>query len=248
MSFAQRLLAVFFALSGVVLLGTQSPVLASQGETTCSAYTTRFGDTAASVATQFGVTPAQLAQENQAVIIAEAGSLLPGIALRVCAVAPQAAAHARAALAVAALADQPCQSAAYWPSGGFDTDTTPPGCYAGDYRINPRAFPQTTANFGGCDWWPRALHPTWDIWSLPKHTTPKVGAAIWFAGGEQGAASEGHWGVVIAISANGHMILSSEMNTTYYNRFGTGGTQGGFGHVIYRYIWNDPPRTLYVYP
>ncbi|MBA3824657.1 MAG: hypothetical protein H0X24_12280 [Ktedonobacterales bacterium] len=244
MAFSKRLLAVFFALGGLLALGNGSPVFAAGG-TTCSPYAVQLGDTAASVAAHFGTSVARLAQDNQ--IIAFSGSrMLPTTAtVQVCKTAN--AAYPRTSIATA-LRGQPCQSGNYWPSGTLNTDATPPGCYSGDYRIASAHYPRVPTTFGGCDWWPRALHPTWDIWSLPKHTTPKVGAVIWFAPGEQGAASEGHWGVVVAISADGRYILSSEMNTTYYNRYGHGGAQGGYGHVIYRYIRNDAPRTLYVYP
>ncbi len=241
MALSKRFLAVLFALGGLVALGNGTPVLAAE-RMACSSYVVQFGDTTASVAARFGTTAAQLAHDNAMVAYAGTGMLTPTATLQVC-----RAGAGRTATSYA-LSGQPCQSADYWPSGTLNTDTLPPGCYAGDYRVNSGNYPRVPTTFGGCDWWPRALHPTWDIWSLPKHTTPRVGAVIWFSPGEQGAASEGHWGVVVAISDNGRVILSSEMNTTYYNRLGHGGTQGGYGHVIYRYIWNDAPRTLYVYP
>ena len=243
MAFRKQLFAVFCALSGLMALSTGSPAMASGG-TNCTPYIVQFGDTVASVAAHFGTSVAQLARDNR-MIVGDGAQLLSHLStVQVCRTAQ--APYGRTS-AASALSGQPCQSTDYWPAGALNTDATPPGCYSGDYRVAAGNYPHVAAHFGGCDWWPSALHPTWNIWSLPKHTTPQVGAAIWFSPGEQGAASEGHWGVVVAISDDGRYILSSEMNTTYYNRYGHGGTQGGYGHVIYRYIRNDAPRTLYVY-
>jgi len=126
------------------------------------------------------------------------------------------------------------------------TRLTPPGCYAGQYAINPAYYPRVSEAFGGCDWWPAALHPTMDIWTAPRRLQPRVGAAILFAPHEQGAGSAGHWGVVVAISPDGRFVLSSEMNSTIYGRFRF--PIGGFGRVVYRYIRVDGWRTAFVSP
>lgn len=223
------LLSLVFA---VLALFAVAPALAATptANQSCS-YTVVSGDYLARIAPRFGLSWPKLYSMNQSVIGADPNRLSIGEVLSTCGNAS----------ANNATSGQPCQSHTYWPSNGqVSTSSTPPGCYAGDYVPNPKNYPSVNVAFGGCNWWPSALHPTWNIWTLPRHATPIPGVPILFAPFEQGAASEGHWGNVIAISGNGSIALSSEMNSSVNGR-------GGWGHVVYRYI-RVTSGTMFIYP
>ena len=122
-----------------------------------------------------------------------------------------------------------CQSPDYWLPQ-ITQWAVPPGCYGQIYAPNPADYPARPA-WGYCNWWVEELHPnlpSYQAIHLPRHTTPLVGATVWFAPGEQGASAAGHYAEVVAINPDGHWLLISEMNNTWRG--------GGWGKVNYRYV------------
>ncbi|MBA3822275.1 MAG: LysM peptidoglycan-binding domain-containing protein [Ktedonobacterales bacterium] len=215
--------------------------VARQPQAACRTITVAPGDWLSRIAVRLSTSWTTLYAQNRVAIGPDPNRIQPGMILQHCyqALLPATTSDG------AARAGQPCQSTTYWPRGRLTTTTTPPGCYAADYAITPTHYPHVAATFGGCDWWPAALHPTKNIWSLPRHTVPRVGAAILYAPHEQGAGSEGHWGVIVALSADGRYALSSEMNFTIIGR--AAHSLGGWGRVVYRYVALRPPATMFVY-
>ncbi|MEO7001635.1 MAG: CHAP domain-containing protein, partial [Ktedonobacterales bacterium] len=65
----------------------------------------------------------------------------------------------------------------------------------------------------------------------PRGYTPRAGATVVFAPGDQGASSGGHYGVVVAVARGGYWFLISEMNFTWRG--------AGFARVSYRYVHVD---------
>lgn len=77
------------------------------------------------------------------------------------------------------------------------------------------------------------------VLGLYKHYgAPRVGAVIWYNPGVQGASSEGHWGLVVAIGPNGWM-LTEEANFYYRG--------GGFGRIDYRYVRYNTGGVAFLY-
>jgi hypothetical protein len=122
-----------------------------------------------------------------------------------------------------------CHDTTYWlPT--ISQWAVPPGCYGQIYAPNPANYPNRPA-WGYCNWWVEELHPALPDYAalqLPHRSTPLVGAAMWFAPGEQGASSSGHYAEVVAINPDGYWLLISEMNDAWRG--------GGFGRVNYRYV------------
>ncbi len=113
--------------------------------------------------------------------------------------------------------------------------SVPPGCYANIYVPNPANYVQRPG-FGWCNWWVRVTHPNHpDITenlSYPRNGTPVAGAPIFFDGNEQGASSEGHWAVAVAVAPDHYWVLISEMNFAWRG--------AGWGKIDYRYIHVSP--------
>jgi hypothetical protein len=130
-------------------------------------------------------------------------------------------------------AGQPCQSRVYWNSTVPSEWQVPPGCYGWSYGINPANY-VFRPGFGWCNWWPEVMFPRNPniLNSSDRGSVPRVGAAILYDGGVQGAGGAGHYGYVIAIYPGSYWVLSSEMN--FYWR------GGGWQRVIYRYIHVGP--------
>lgn len=106
----------------------------------------------------------------------------------------------------------------------------PPGCFGGIYRVNPYAYGVETADYGWCDWWPKAITHNNNALNGTRHGAPRVGAVMWFNPGDQGAGSAGHWAYVESIGPNGWLLIS-EMNDTWRG--------GGWQRVNYRYVRVD---------
>ena len=122
---------------------------------------------------------------------------------------------------------QPCRETVRWPSS-IGQWTVPLGCYSKIYAPNPASYP-SRPSYGYCNWWPEVLHPQYSgssVLHLASHSTPKVGAVVFFAGGVQGASSDGHYAQVVAIK--GSWVLITEMNFSWRG--------GGFKKVDYRFI------------
>lgn len=132
----------------------------------------------------------------------------------------------------------PCDGPVQFPAK-IDTWTVPAGCYGLIYTPNPANYP-SRPGFGYCNWWVRVMdlkHP--DITentSYPHGSVPRVGAAVYFDGGVQGADPAGHWARVEAIAPDGYWMLVSEMNFTWRG--------GGFGKVDYRFAHTGPGVTF----
>lgn len=205
-------------------------------------YVVQSGDWLSKIAAAHNLTWQQLYALNQRIIGSNPNLIYPGQVLRIC---PTSASPAPTPSPTPSPAPtggsvsplEFCHSTTYWPSGAVYMWEVPVGCYGGIYYPNPRAYPYK-AGYGWCNWWPEELHPSWNIWTLPKHRTPKIGAAVWFVPGEQGASSVGHWGGEV-IAIRGNWILLSEMNDSWRG--------GGFGRVNYRYVWIDN-GVWFVYP
>jgi hypothetical protein len=105
--------------------------------------------------------------------------------------------------------------------------SVPPSCFGGIYTVNPNSYGTETYDYGWCSWWPRAITHNNNALGLPRHSTPRVGAVMWFAPGNQGAGGEGHWGYVESIGPNGWLLIS-EMNMYWRG--------GGWQRVDYRYV------------
>lgn len=126
-------------------------------------------------------------------------------------------------------AGQACHSPVLFPAK-ITQWTIPSGCYAGIYRPNPANYVRRPS-YGWCNWWPEVLHPAYSgslALHQPNHSTPRVGAVVFFAGGVQGASAAGHYAQVVAIAPGGHWVLITEMNFTWRG--------GGFAKVDYRFI------------
>ncbi len=106
----------------------------------------------------------------------------------------------------------------------------PPSCFGGIYRVNPYSYGVETADYGWCSWWPRAIKHDNAALVGTRYRTPRVGAVVAFAPGDQGASSEGHFGYVESIGPSG-WILISEMNMYWRG--------GGWQKVNYRYVHVD---------
>lgn len=135
---------------------------------------------------------------------------------------------------------QPCQQG-YKFIPNISQWAVPPGCYANIYIPNPKNY-VSRPGFGYCNWWAQVTHPNHpDItisWAYPHGTNPAAGAVVWFDGGEQGAESNGHWAVSVAVSPDHYWVLISEMNFAWRG--------AGFGKIDYRYI-HVSPHVLFFY-
>jgi hypothetical protein len=120
--------------------------------------------------------------------------------------------------------------------------SVPPGCYANIYKPNQANYP-FRPGYGWCNWWVRENHLAQrDITENQayKHgTTPVRGAAIFFYGNVQGAASAGHWAQVVAIAPDNYWILISEMNFAWRG--------AGWAKIDYRYV-HAGPGVIFTYP
>lgn len=137
---------------------------------------------------------------------------------------------------------QPCQDS-YQFIPNISQWSVPPGCYADIYIPNPANY-VSRPGFGYCNWWAMVTHPNHpDItlsWNYPHGSAPAAGAVVWFDGGEQGAESNGHWAVAVAVAPDNYWVLISEMNFAWRG--------AGFGKVDYRYIHVSPGvQFFYVY-
>ena len=132
----------------------------------------------------------------------------------------------------------PCDGPVQFPAK-IDTWTVPAGCYGLIYTPNPANY-ASRPGFGYCNWWVRVMdtvHP--DItenMTYPHGSVPRVGAAVYFDGGVQGADPAGHWARVEAIAPDGYWMLISEMNFSWRG--------GGFGKVDYRFAHTGPGVTF----
>lgn len=128
----------------------------------------------------------------------------------------------------------PCQQS-YMFVPSISQWTVPPGCYGKIYYPDRTAY-HVASNFGFCNWWVLALHPSQpDILYGTEYTRtsrPVAGAAIWFNPYVQGASSEGHWAQAVAVSPDGYWVLITEMNFAWDG--------GGWGRVDFRYIHVGP--------
>lgn len=225
---------------GAVLV-TAQPAYAGAPQQVCGTYTTQVGDTAASIAAEYMLNAQQIVQINHLGGINAA--LQTGKTLTLCYTARTAQVNSTpnipaqpASAADTYWAGEPCHSSDY-VDGPIYEWKVPPGCYADVYYVNPKNY-VSRAGFGWCNWWPEVLHPDRpNILHEARHSTPIPGAVVVFAGGEQGASSDGHYGEVVAILGNG-WILMSEMNDTWRG--------AGFGRVNYRYVYEDANVT-YIY-
>ncbi len=115
----------------------------------------------------------------------------------------------------------------------------PPGCFGGVYSPNPANFMANghiIPGFGWCNWWPEALLRDPNAIFRPGHSTPRVGAPVYWA--PQPGDRTGHYGFVESIGPNG-WILISEMNMYWRG--------AGWAKVNYRYIRVDYPGASYRY-
>lgn len=211
-----------------------SPVRAATPAAAC-VYVVRAGDTLSGIAATHETNWPSLYATNRATVGSDPNRIFPGESLSVCG-APSAPTPPVGVPATrgASLSGEFCHSTTYGTPAMW---RVPPGCYAGIYTPNPHNYP-AKPGWGWCNWWPEVLHPSWNIFTLPRHRIPQLGAAIYFVPGDQGASSVGHWGGdVIAITGN--WVLISEMNDSWRG--------GGFGRVNYRYIYLDG-GVSFVYP
>jgi len=233
-------LALALMLGVVSLLPTPAqaaPLVPASAIAPCS-YVVQSGDWLSKIAARYRLTWQQLYALNERIIGSNPNQIHPGQVLNVCPNhASPAPAPSPAPTGGGVSAMEFCHSATYWPAGNVYLWEVPVGCYANIYYPNPRAYPYRPGQ-GWCNWWPEELHPSWNIWTLPKHRAPRIGAAVWFNPGEQGASSIGHWGGEV-IAMRGNWILISEMNDEFNG--------GGFGRVNYRYVWMDS-GVWFVYP
>lgn len=119
--------------------------------------------------------------------------------------------------------------------------SVPPGCYGAIYQPNPANYAQRPG-FGWCNWWVRVTHPDHlditESLAYTRGTDPVAGAPIFFDGNEQGADSEGHWAVAVAVAPDHYWVLISEMNFAWRG--------AGWGKIDYRYI-HVSPHVHFVY-
>ena len=137
---------------------------------------------------------------------------------------------------------QPCHDATMFPQT-ITQWSVPPGCYGMIYQPNPANYVQRPG-FGWCNWWVRVTHPSHpDITengAYARGADPVAGAAIFFDGNEQGADSEGHWAVAVAVAPDHYWVLISEMNFAWRG--------AGWGKLDYRYIHVSPHvHFLYIF-
>lgn len=225
---------------GVVTM-TPTPAVAAPASaiSPCSSVV-RPGDWLSLIAARYRLTWQQLYALNQQTIGSNPNRIFPGEVLNVCpdhALPPPHPPHPLPSPGGSVSPLEFCHSTTYWPAGAVYLWEVPVGCYANIYYPNPRTYPYRPGQ-GWCNWWPEELHPSWNIYALPKHRAPRIGAAVWFHPGEQGASSIGHWGGEV-IAIHGNWILISEMNDSWRG--------GGFGRVNYRYVWVDS-GVWFVYP
>ncbi|MGH2484827.1 MAG: CHAP domain-containing protein [Ktedonobacterales bacterium] len=139
---------------------------------------------------------------------------------------------------VSSSAGAPCVGPVQFPAT-IDTWTVPSGCYGLIYTPDPAKY-IARPGFGYCNWWVRVMDPDHaDITentSYPRGSVPRVGAAVFFDGGVQGADPAGHWSRVEAIAPDGYWMLVSEMNFAWRG--------GGFGKVDYRFAHTGPGVTF----
>lgn len=137
-----------------------------------------------------------------------------------------------------ATAGQPCHSSIMFIAN-ISQWAVPPSCYGYIYAPNPANYVYRPG-FGWCNWWPEVLHPNQrDILygsEYRRSSVPTVGAAVYFAPGNQGASSGGHFAQVVGIAPGGHWVLVTEMNFTWRG--------GGWQKVDYRYIHVGPGVTF----
>jgi hypothetical protein len=137
---------------------------------------------------------------------------------------------------------QPCHDATmFLPT--ITQWSVPPGCYGNIYQLNPANYVQRPG-FGWCNWWVRVTHPAHpditESLAYPRGTTPVAGAPIFFDGNEQGASSDGHWAVAVAVAPDHYWVLISEMNFAWRG--------AGWGKLDYRYIHVSPHvHFVYIY-
>ncbi len=140
-----------------------------------------------------------------------------------------------------ATSGEPCKSSVHFVAN-ISQWAVPPGCYGNVYYPSPANFVYRSG-FGWCNWWPEVLHPNQPnlLWGAGyrRSSVPAVGAAVFFAGGVQGASSAGHYAEVVAISSDHYWVLVSEMN--FYWR------GAGWQKVDYRYIHVGAGVT-FIYP
>jgi hypothetical protein len=218
-----------------------APAQADAPQQVCGAYVAQAGDTATTIAAQFMLNAQEIVQINH--LSGVNAALQAGRSLTLCytPLAPKVSDTPNIPAQPASAADtywagEPCHSTDY-VDGPIYMWKVPPSCYAGVYYINPKNY-VSRAGFGWCNWWPEVLHPDRpNILHEARHSTPIPGAVVVFAGGEQGASSDGHYGEVVAILGNG-WILMSEMNDTWRG--------AGFARVNYRYVYEDANVT-YIY-
>ncbi len=114
----------------------------------------------------------------------------------------------------------PCQS-----TDTFGTHVwswaVPSGCYGGVYQGI------IYQGDGTCSGEVKAYLHGW-LGGHPFHTTPRVGAVMFFPPGNQGASPVGHWGIVVAIGSNLLLILEQNM---YWRG-------GGYDKITYRYVYS----------
>ena len=135
-------------------------------------------------------------------------------------------------------AGQPCHSSQMFVPN-ISQWTVPPSCYANVYTPNPANYVYRSS-FGWCNWWPEVLHPGQPdiLWGkgYVRSAVPTPGAAVFFAGGVQGASSAGHFAQVVAVAPDRYWVLVTEMNFHWRG--------AGFGRVNYRYIHVGPGVTF----
>lgn len=117
---------------------------------------------------------------------------------------------------------------------GVGAWAVPAGCFGGIWRPNPYAPQYLVAGRvapspGWCNWWPETLRSVDNARAGVAHSAPRVGATVYFPGGDQGASSAGHYGFVEAIGSGGWLLIS-EMNDSW---------RAGFGLVNFRFVRAD---------
>ena len=134
----------------------------------------------------------------------------------------------------AATGGLPCQES-YMFVPNINQWSVPPGCYGNIYYPDRTVY-HAPGNFGYCNWWVLALHPTQQNilygTGYTHSSTPVPGAVVWFDPYVQGAGADGHWAQLVAISPDHYWLLITEMNFSWRG--------GGWGRVDFRYIHVGP--------